>query len=47
VQDGVARVELFVHRYQLEYVAVVDYGLPGVIDSEASDNDSSSEDPGQ
>ncbi|HEY1722874.1 MAG TPA: rod shape-determining protein MreC [Magnetospirillaceae bacterium] len=46
VQDGVAKVEPYVHRYQLEYVAVVDYGLPGVIDtdsSDSSDSDSSSD----
>jgi rod shape-determining protein MreC len=49
VQDGVARVELFVHRYQLEYVSVVDYGLPGVIDSDSSDSSDSDapEDPSQ
>ena len=49
VQDGVARVELFVHRYQLEYVAVIDYGLPGVIDSDFGDSssDSTSEDGSQ
>jgi len=35
VQDGAARVELFVHRYQLEYVAVVDYGLAGIIDADS------------
>jgi rod shape-determining protein MreC len=33
-QDGVMRVEPFVHRHELEYVAVVDYGLPGVLPSE-------------
>jgi len=38
VQDGVARVEPFVHRYQLEYVAVVDYGLPGIIDGDSGDS---------
>jgi len=43
VQDGGARIEPFVHRYQLEYVEVVDYGLPGIIDTDSSDsNDSSS-----
>ncbi len=35
VQDGVVRVEPLVHRYQLEYVTVVDYGLPGILPSEA------------
>lgn len=35
VDDGVVRVELFEHRYQLEYVSVVDYGLPGILSSEA------------
>jgi rod shape-determining protein MreC len=39
IQDGVVRVEPFVHRYQLEYVAVVDYGLPGVLPSDQSDNE--------
>ena len=34
VQDGVARVEPFVHRYQLEYVTVVDYGLAGMLPSD-------------
>ncbi len=38
IQDGVARVEPFVHRYQLEYVTVVDYGLPGVLPSDPSDS---------
>jgi rod shape-determining protein MreC len=38
IQDGVVRVEPFVHRYQLEYVAVVDYGLPGVLPSDQPDN---------
>ncbi len=48
VQDGVARVELFVHRYQLEYVGVINYGLPGVIDTDSGDtSDTSSEDGGQ
>jgi rod shape-determining protein MreC len=36
-QDGVMRVEPFVHRYQLEYVTVVDYGLPGVLPSDQSE----------
>jgi rod shape-determining protein MreC len=36
--DGIVRVEPFVHRYQLEYVAVVDYGLPGVLPSDQPDN---------
>jgi rod shape-determining protein MreC len=39
IQDGIVRVEPFVHRYQLEYVAVVDYGLPGVLPSDAADTD--------
>lgn len=47
VQDGVARVELFVHRYQLEYVSVVDYGLSGIIDSDSSDQGDSNGDAGQ
>ena len=47
VQDGVARVELFVHRYQLEYVSVVDYGLSGIIDSDSTDQSDSSGDSGQ
>lgn len=34
VQDGVARVEPFVHRHQLEYVTVVDYGLAGILPSD-------------
>ncbi|MTJ82910.1 MAG: rod shape-determining protein MreC [Telmatospirillum sp.] len=34
VQDGVVRVEPFVHRYQLEYVTVVDYGLAGILPSD-------------
>jgi len=38
VQDGIVRVEPFVHRYQLEYVTVVDYGLPGVLPSDAQDD---------
>jgi rod shape-determining protein MreC len=38
IQDGIVRVEPFVHRYQLEYVTVVDYGLPGVLPSDQSDN---------
>jgi rod shape-determining protein MreC len=38
IQDGVARVEPFVHRYKLEYVTVVDYGLPGVLPSDQPDN---------
>lgn len=36
VQDGVVRVEPFVHRYQLEYVTVVEYGLPGILPSDSS-----------
>jgi rod shape-determining protein MreC len=35
VQDGIVRVEPFVHRYQLEYVTVVDYGLAGVMPSDS------------
>lgn len=38
IQDGVVRVEPFVHRYQLEYVTVVDYGLPGVLPSDEPDS---------
>jgi rod shape-determining protein MreC len=34
VQDGIARVEPFVHRHQLEYVTVVDYGLAGILPSD-------------
>ncbi len=47
VQDGVAHVELFVHRYQLELVAVVDYGLPGIIDSDSGNSNNSSGDSSQ
>jgi len=36
-QDGIVRVEPFVHRYQLDYVTVVDYGLPGVLPSDLPD----------
>ncbi|OIR06271.1 cell shape-determining protein MreC [mine drainage metagenome] len=36
VQDGVIRVEPFVHRQQLEYVMVVDYGLAGILPSDVS-----------
>ncbi len=36
VQDGVVRVEPFIHRYQLEYVTVVDYGLAGILPSETA-----------
>lgn len=36
-QDGVMRVEPFVHRNQLDYVTVVDYGLPGVLPSDLPD----------
>lgn len=42
VQDGVARIEPYVHRYQLEYVVVVDYGLPGIIDTDSGDSGDSS-----
>ncbi len=38
IQDGIVRVEPFVHRYQLEYVAVVDYGLPGILPSDQPDS---------
>lgn len=38
VQGDVVRVEPFVHRYQLEYVSVVDYGLPGILPSDQPDN---------
>ena len=34
VQDGIVRVEPFVHRNQLEYVTVIDYGLPGILPSD-------------
>ncbi len=34
VQEGTVRVEPFVHRHQLEFVTVVDYGLPGVLPSD-------------
>jgi rod shape-determining protein MreC len=34
VQDGIVRVEPLVHRYELEYVTVVDYGLPGILPSD-------------
>lgn len=37
VQDGIIRVELFVHRHQLEYVTVVDYGLAGILSSDPSE----------
>ena len=37
IQDGIVRIEPFVHRYQLEYVTVVDYGLPGVLPSDMPD----------
>lgn len=35
VQDGIVRVEPFVHRHRLEYVTVVDYGLAGILPSES------------
>lgn len=35
VQDGIVRVEPFGHRNQLEYVTVVDYGLGGILPSDA------------
>jgi len=31
VTDGTARIEPYVHRYDLDYVAVVDYGLGGIL----------------
>lgn len=34
VQDGIVRVEPLVHRHQLEYVTVVDYGLAGILPSD-------------
>jgi rod shape-determining protein MreC len=34
VQDGIVRVEPFVHRDHLEFVTVVDYGLPGILPSD-------------
>jgi len=37
IQGDQVRVEPFVHRYQLEYVTVVDYGLPGVLPSDMPD----------
>ncbi len=37
LQDGVVRVEPFVHRYALDYVTVVDFGLPGVLPSDQTD----------
>lgn len=40
-QDGVVLVEPFVHRYQIEYVTVVDYGLPGILADEQSGDDRS------
>jgi len=43
VQEGVARVEPFVHRYQLEYVEVVNYGLPGILDGDNGDGGDSGE----
>jgi len=36
VQDGIVHVEPFVHRHQLEYVTVVDYGLAGILPSEVA-----------
>lgn len=33
-KDGIMLVEPFVHRNQLEYVTVVDYGLPGILPSD-------------
>ena len=38
VQDGAVRVELFVRRYKLEYVTVVEYGLPGMLQADDSDS---------
>ena len=40
VQDGIVRVEPFVNRHQLEYVTVVDYGLAGVLPSDAASAES-------
>ena len=31
INDGVVRIEPFVHRHRLEFVAVVDYGLGGIL----------------
>ena len=36
VQDGMVRVEPFVHRHKLEYVTVVDYGLAGILPSDTA-----------
>ncbi len=36
VSEGMARLEPFVHRHQLEYVTVVDYGLAGILSSPAA-----------
>ena len=38
--DGIPRVALFVRRADLDYVTVVDYGLPGILP-----NDDTSQDP--
>jgi rod shape-determining protein MreC len=35
VQDGIVRVEPLIHRDELEYVTVVDYGLPGILPSDS------------
>lgn len=40
-QDGQLRVALFVRRADLDYVTIVDYGLPGVLPGDAGDGDSS------
>lgn len=31
INDGIVRIEPFVHRHQLEFVSVVDYGLGGIL----------------
>ena len=35
-QDGIVRVEPLIHRYQLEYITVVDYGLAGILPAEVA-----------
>lgn len=37
VQDGLVRVDPFVHRYRLEFVTIVDYGLAGILTPETLD----------
>ena len=39
VQDGTVHVELYVHRYQLEYVTLVEYGLPGILPADSSSDE--------